>query len=84
MIDLNEHRKYIHDLANNFSIMDASISRAMTMISRNHPEMAEELTRLKKADEYMKKSIHTLKAFREHLHKQIQEEGQTLAPPAQS
>ena len=78
MIDLNEHRKYIHDLANNFSIMDASISRAITMITRNHPELTDELVRLRKADEYMKKSIHTLKAFREHLHKQIQEEGQSL------
>ncbi len=70
-IDLSEHRKYIHDLANNFSIMDASITRAITMIQRSHPEMAEELTRLKKADEYMKKSIHTLKAFREHIHAEI-------------
>lgn len=76
MIDLNEHRKYIHDLANNFSIMDASISRAITMIQRTHPEMSEELTRLKKADEYMKKSIHTLKAFREHIHSQLNAENQ--------
>lgn len=77
-MDLNEHRKYIHDLANNFSIMDASINRALTMIERSHPEMADEISRLKKADEYMKKSIHTLKAFREHLHAQILAEGQEL------
>lgn len=69
--DLNEHRKYIHDLANNFSIMDASINRAITMLQRGHPELAEELTRLKKADEYMKKSIHTLRSFREHIHSEI-------------
>jgi prefoldin subunit 5 len=42
--------------------------------------MADELTRLRKADEYMKKSIHTLKAFREHVHAQIQEHGQKQNP----
>lgn len=72
MSDWNEHRKYIHDLANNFSIMDASINRAMTMLQKNHPELTEELTRLKKADEYMKKSIQTLREFRQHIHDEIQ------------
>lgn len=70
----DETRKYIHDLANNFSIMDASISRALTLLTRSHPELADEITRIRKADEYMKKSIHTLKAFREHVHKQINSE----------
>ena len=74
MIDLNEHRRFVHDLANNFSILDASVHRALTLLSRNHPELADEITRLKKADEYIKKSIHTLKAFREHLHAQQTQE----------
>lgn len=67
----DETRKYIHDLANTFSIIDASVSRALTMLTRNHPELAEEITRLKKADEYIKKSVHTLRAMREHVHSQI-------------
>ena len=67
----DETRKYIHDLANTFSIIDASVSRALTMLTRNHPELAEEITRLKKADEYIKKSVHTLRAMREHVHAQI-------------
>ena len=66
-----ETRKHIHDLANTFSIIDASVSRALTMLTRNHPELSEEITRLKKADEYIKKSIHTLRTFREHVHSQI-------------
>lgn len=70
-MNFDETRKYIHDLANNFSIMDASISRALTLLTRNHPELEDELTRLKKADEYMKKSITTLKAFREHIHAEM-------------
>ena len=67
----SETRKYIHDLANTFSIIDASVSRALTMISRNHPELNEEITRLRKADEYVKKSIHTLRSLREHIHNQV-------------
>lgn len=67
----DETRKYIHDLANTFSIIDASVARALTMLTRNHPELTEEITRLKKADEYIKKSVHTLRAMREHVHAQI-------------
>jgi hypothetical protein len=70
MTNFDEQRKYIHDLANNFSIMDASLSRALTLLTRNHPQLNDEIQRLRKADEYMKKSIHTLKAFREHVHNQ--------------
>lgn len=68
----DDTRKYIHDLANTFSIIDASVSRALTLLSRNNPQLADEITRLKKADEYVKKSIHTLRALREHVHKEQQ------------
>ena len=67
----DETRKYIHDLANTFSIIDASVSRALTLLSRNNPQLTDEITRLKKADEYVKKSIHTLRQLREHVHKEI-------------
>jgi hypothetical protein len=66
----DETRKYIHDLANNFSIIDASISRALTLLSKNHPQLADEIQRIRKADEYVKKSIHSLKQMREHVHAQ--------------
>lgn len=80
----DETRKYIHDLANNFSILDASISRALTLMGRNYPEAADELARLKKADEYIKKSIHTLKSFREHIHAQIHKDAENSAPSNQT
>ena len=70
-MNYDETRKYIHDLANNFSILDASVSRALTLLMRNHPEAHDEIARLRKADEYVKKSIHTLRTFREHVHNQI-------------
>lgn len=67
----DETRKYIHDLANSFSIIDASVSRAMTLLLKNNPELTDEIARLKKADEYVKKSIHTLRELRQHIHNQI-------------
>lgn len=67
----DETRKYIHELANTFSIIDASVSRALTQLSRNNPQLSDEITRLRKADEYIKKSIHTLRVMREHVHAQI-------------
>lgn len=74
MSQYDEHRKYIHELANTLSILEGNVSRVLTTISRSHPEMKDEVTRLMKADEYCKKSIHTLKQFREHVHKMINEE----------
>jgi hypothetical protein len=61
----DEHRKLIHDLANSLSVLDASLSRSLTLLLKNHPELVEEITRLKKADEFSKKSISILKQFRE-------------------
>jgi len=70
-MELDKHRKYIHDMANSLSIVEASISRVMKLISRNHPELTDEIQKLKKADEYAQKSIVTLREFREHVHNQI-------------
>lgn len=72
MVDHTETRKYIHDLANNFAIIDASVTRALSLLQKNHPEAQDEITRLEKANEYMKKSINTLKNLRAHIHSQIQ------------
>lgn len=71
----DEQRKFIHDLANSLSIVEASVARALTLLNRNHPELADEIHRLQKADEYSKKSINTLREFREHIHNQIKENG---------
>jgi hypothetical protein len=69
-----ETRKYIHDLANNFSIIDASLARALSLLTKNHPQLIDEINRLKKADEYVKKSIQSLRDLRTHVHAQIEEE----------
>ena len=76
MSQYDEHRKYIHELANTLSILDGNVSRVMTLLSRQHPELKDEIAKLGKADEYCKKSIHTLKQFREHVHRMINDEAE--------
>ncbi len=79
-MNFDETRKHIHDLANTFSIIDASVSRALTLLSRNNPQLSDEITRLKKADEYVKKSIHTLRQLREHVHSQANAQANSQKP----
>jgi hypothetical protein len=67
----DETRKYIHELANTFSIIDASVSRALSLLSRNNPQLSDEIARLNKADEYIKKSITILRELREHVHAEM-------------
>lgn len=69
----DETRKYIHDLANSFSIIDASVARTIALLTRDHPDLVEELQRLRKADEYIKKSVLTLRQLREHVRQQMSE-----------
>lgn len=79
-MNFDETRKHIHDLANTFSIIDASVSRALTLLNRNNPQLADEITRLKKADEYIKKSIHNLRQLREHVHAQANAQANSQKP----
>ena len=70
-MNFDEQRKFIHDMANSLSIMEASVARVLSLLTKNHPELEDEINRLKKADEYSKKSIDTLREFREFIHSQI-------------
>ena len=63
-MNYDEQRKFIHEMANSVTIVDASVSRVLSLLSKNHPELEEEINRLKKADEYSKKCITALKDFR--------------------
>lgn len=62
-------------MANSLSIVEASVSRALSQLVKNHPELTDEISRLKKADEYSKKSITALMALRELVHAQIKKGG---------
>lgn len=62
-------------MANSLSIVEASVSRTLAILIKIHPELTEEISRLKKADEYSKKSITALTALRELVHAQIKKGG---------
>ena len=72
-MNFDEHRKYIHELANSLSIVEGSVSKTLGLLVKNHPDLEDEINRLKKADEYTKKSITALRALREHVINQIQQ-----------
>jgi hypothetical protein len=72
-MNFDEHRKYIHELANSLSIVEGSVARALGLLVKNHPDLEDEINRLKKADEYTKKSITALRSLREHVINQIKQ-----------
>ncbi len=67
MIKNEELRKYIHELANSFSVIDASLNRASTILAKDHPGLGEELKRIQVANDHVKKSILILREFREYV-----------------
>jgi cob(I)alamin adenosyltransferase len=70
----DETRKYIHELANQLFVIDASVSRALSILDKKSSDQSEEeITRLRKAAEYLKKSIVTINDLRSHIHAQIQQ-----------
>jgi hypothetical protein len=73
-MNYDEERKFVHDMANTITIVEASVSRVLSLLTRNHPELEEEISRLRKADEYSKKCITSIKEFRDKLHSQIKVE----------
>ena len=65
---MEKTRNFIHELGNSLFVVDASLARALNLLLKSHPELTEEITRLKKANEQMKKSIQILPDFRAHIH----------------
>ena len=63
----NPLRKYVHDLANSLSVADASLSRSLKLLTEKLSPESEELKRLQKTEEALKKSIETLQKLRQHI-----------------
>jgi hypothetical protein len=53
--------------------VEGSVTKTLGLLVKNHPDLEDEINRLKKADEYTKKSITALRALREHVINQIQQ-----------
>ena len=73
-MDYDEQRKFIHEMANSVTIVESSVSRVLKILSKNHPELEDEINRLRKADEYSKKCITALKDFRGKIQEQMKTE----------
>ncbi len=63
----NPLRKYVHDLANFLSVADASLSRSIKLLTEKLSLESEELKRLQKTEEALKKSIEALQNLREYI-----------------
>jgi hypothetical protein len=67
--------RFFHDLANNFSVIDFSLSRVLKKLCEHHPDLVDEIQRLQKAHDYSKKSIDLLKTFRAEWEKNLENKG---------
>ena len=72
-MNFDEERKYIHELANSLSIVEGSVARVLSLLVKNNPSLEDEINRLKKADEYTKKSITAIRSLRAHVANQIKQ-----------
>ena len=72
-MNFDEQRKYIHELANSLSIVEGSVARVLSLLVKNNPSLEDEINRLKKADEYTKKSITAIRSLRAHVANQIKQ-----------
>jgi hypothetical protein len=60
-------REIIHDIANNFSVVDLNLNVIFRSISQHHPHLTQELERLKKAIENSNSAIQSLRELRSSL-----------------
>lgn len=62
-----DHRKFIHDMANNLSVVDASLTYVLRLLKKSHPQLEDEIRRLTMAQMNSGKCIETLKSYRASL-----------------
>lgn len=65
----SEHRKFVHDLANDVTIIDGSLNKVAFLLSKaGKTEDDEELQKLTKARDRLREVVAKLKNYREFLH----------------
>jgi hypothetical protein len=71
-VHTNEHRVFVHDIANDITIVDASLRKIGMLFSKSDmAEDSEEMLRLTKAQARTKDIILKLRKYREFLHHDI-------------
>ncbi len=72
-MNFSEERKHIHELANHLTIIQGAVKKVLRNIEEKKLSVPEERERLLKADDYLKKSIESLRDLRTSIHKKIEE-----------
>lgn len=71
-----EERRHIHELANHLTIIQGAVKKVLRNLEEKKLDLPEERDRLTKADDYLKKSIDSLRELRASIHQKIVEGGE--------
>ena len=63
-MSIEKQRKLIHDIANNLSVVDSNLSIVIRSLAKNHPQLSQEIDRLKKAADNSELAINYLRELR--------------------
>ena len=74
-MNFSEERRHIHELANHLTIIQGAVKKVLRNLEEKKLALPEEEERLAKADEYLKKSIESLRDLRASIHQKINEGG---------
>jgi hypothetical protein len=67
----SEHRKFVHDVANDITIIDGSLAKVDFLLKKaGKTEEDEELIKLTKARTRIKDIVTKLRTYREYIHAQ--------------
>lgn len=66
-LDFSGERKHIHELANHLTIIQGAVRKVLRNLEEKKLGLPEEKERLLKADDYLKKSIESLRELRTQI-----------------
>ena len=71
----SEERRHVHELANHLTIIQGAVKKVLRNLDEKKLALPEEKERLTKTDDYLKKSIDSLRALRASIHQKIENNG---------
>jgi len=74
-MNFSQERKHIHELANHLTVIQGAVKKVLRNLEEKKVVLPEETERLLKADDYLKRSIESLRELRVSIHEKIDEAG---------
>jgi hypothetical protein len=71
-MDFSAERRHIHELANHLTIIQGAVKKVLRNMDEKKLALPEEKERLLKADDYLKRSIDSLKELRSDILEKIE------------